>query len=449
MAESEGAPTPLASETLIMEQQNLPLEVSETLITSNEGGESSSGPVIEEEEGEEEGTLEDAVKLMEEGSMAIKSGDFADAAELFSRAVEIRVAHYGELASECSNAYYKYGCALLYKAQDETDPLGAMPKKESGSTKDSEQGSMTKGECSAASGVTDAKEDGNSNHNEEERNEVATDKGQVEDEDAGSEDEDLAEADEDDSDLDLAWKMLDVARVIVEKNPDDTMEKVDILSTLGEVALEREDIQASLSDYLNALPILERLVEPDSRQIAELPEEAIPYCQKAISVCKARIQRLTNEMKSSVGSASTTITSQNVDQSADGYQADASEIETLTGLSGDLEKKLEDLQQFVLQPKSIISEALLKMVSAAKTGQNSVSSTALSSSRMGTNESSGDFDSPTVSTAHTNGNAAVVTHLGVVGRGVKRMVMESSSVDSSSSKKPSCSSMDKGEGSSF
>ncbi|KAF6163561.1 hypothetical protein GIB67_022126 [Kingdonia uniflora] len=180
----------------------------------------------------------------------------------------------GETISQIRNFYVVHSLDS-YKAQEETDPLGTMPKKESGSIKDSEQRSVTQGECSATS----------------------------EDEDAGSEDEDLAEADEDDSDLDLAWKMLDVTREIVEKNLDSTMEKVDIL-----------------------------------------PEEAIPYCQKAISVCKARIQRLMNEMKSSVGSASTTITSQNVDQSMDGNQADASEIETPTGLSRDLEKKLEDLQ---------------------------------------------------------------------------------------------------------
>lgn len=59
------------------------------------------------------------------------------------------------------------------------------------------------------------------------------------DADDESDTEDLAEADEDESDLDLAWKMLDVARAIVEKHPDDTMEKVDILSALAEVALER------------------------------------------------------------------------------------------------------------------------------------------------------------------------------------------------------------------
>lgn len=39
-----------------------------------------------------------------------------------------RVAHYGELAPECANAYYKYGYALLFKAQEEADPLGDVPK---------------------------------------------------------------------------------------------------------------------------------------------------------------------------------------------------------------------------------------------------------------------------------------------------------------------------------
>lgn len=49
----------------------------------------------------------------------------------------------------------------------------------------------------------------------------------------------MAEADEDETDLDLAWKMLDVARAIAEKDSGETMEKVDILSTLAEVSMER------------------------------------------------------------------------------------------------------------------------------------------------------------------------------------------------------------------
>jgi nuclear autoantigenic sperm protein len=47
------------------------------------------------------------------------------------------------------------------------------------------------------------------------------------------------EGDEAESDLDLAWKMLDIARAIVEKQSVNTMEQVDILSTLADVALEK------------------------------------------------------------------------------------------------------------------------------------------------------------------------------------------------------------------
>ena len=41
---------------------------------------------------------------------------------------QYRAAHFGELAPECASSYYKYGCALLYKAQEEADPLVHAPK---------------------------------------------------------------------------------------------------------------------------------------------------------------------------------------------------------------------------------------------------------------------------------------------------------------------------------
>lgn len=63
--------------------------------------------------------------------------------------------------------------------------------------------------------------------------------GKDEEGDNGSDVDNEADGDEDESDLDLAWKMLDIARAIVEKASGDTMEKVDILSALAEVALER------------------------------------------------------------------------------------------------------------------------------------------------------------------------------------------------------------------
>lgn len=76
-----------------------------------------------------------------------------------------RVAHFGELAPECVHAYYKYGCALLYKAQEEADPLGSMPKKEGavseeGSNKDGTVNAAENGKSSAAPVSNDAKQDG-------------------------------------------------------------------------------------------------------------------------------------------------------------------------------------------------------------------------------------------------------------------------------------------------
>ncbi|KAL5557192.1 hypothetical protein UlMin_039428 [Ulmus minor] len=408
-----------------------------------------------------EKSLEMADELMEKGSKALKEDDYCEASDCFSRALEIRVARFGELSPECVYAYYKYGCALLYKAQEEADPLGAVPKKEGESQQDSAKGGSVKNVINRESSVTSVssklEDDASVSKPEDAANHASN--GQDQDEDGESSDnEDLAEAeaDEDESDLDLAWKMLDVARAIVEKQSDDTMLKVDILSTLAEVAMEREDIETSLSDYQKALSILERLVEPDSRHLAELnfriclclengsnPEEAIIYCQKAISVCKARIQRLTDVAKSPSESTA----------SSSAPEADKQvEIETLNGLSGDLEKKLEDLQQLVSNPKSILAEILGIAAAKAKGSNKSESSAAppalpLNSTQMGAATGNGGFDSPTASTAHTSASSGV-THLGVVGRGVKRVVMTSATEESSPAKKPALdSSENKGDGS--
>ncbi|KAJ6366979.1 hypothetical protein OIU77_003374 [Salix suchowensis] len=372
-----------------------------------------------------ERSLDLAVELSEKGSAALKENDFSEAVDCFSRALEIRVLHHGELAPECANAYYQYGRALLYKAQEEADPLGMVPKKDSESKQNDDKDVACKNVLNGESSTTSASK----------------------------------------------------------KNPGDTMEKVDILSTLAEVALEREDIETSLNDYQKSLSILERLVEPDSRHLAELnfriclcleigskPQEAIPYCQKAISVCKALLQRLINEVKSS-GESTTTPAISELDEGDEvkssgesattpaiteldegvhqlsNMQADKeAEIETLTGLSGELEKKLEDLQQLVLNPKSILSEILGMVAAKGKGGEKSAFPTAMSSSQMGTATSSGGFDSPTMSTAHTNGVSGV-TDLGVVGRGVKRVLTSTGSVGSSTVKKPTPDpSSDKGDG---
>ncbi|KAI3669876.1 hypothetical protein L6452_41335 [Arctium lappa] len=453
---ADEAPT---SQNLAPNVDQAPASVDATIDSTGDGGTVSScnnNNVAETSgltsDGEMDKSLEYAEELMERGSKANKEQDYNEATDCFSRALEIRVAHYGELAPECVRSYYKYGCALLYKAQEEADPLvsGAVTKKEVGSEHDTEKGSAKGAESVGTSVISNAKE-GTSNIQE-----VSEDGGGEEDqeEDDDGSDADDAGADEDESDLDLAWKMLDVARAIAEKQAGDTMEKVDILSALAEVALEREDVETSLSDYLKALSMLERLAEPDSRHIAELNfriclcleigskgQEAIPYCEKAISVCKSRLQRLASEIESSsmvsANSESALLGRQasNASQTTDHVAEKEKEIEILTGLSIELEKKLEDLQQIVSNPSSILSDILGMMAAKGKGGSQTSAAAGLSSSRLGTANSSG-FESPTVSTAHTNGGGGGVTHLGVVGRGVKRVSMSSSATESNPAKKP-------------
>ncbi|RYQ80466.1 hypothetical protein Ahy_Scaffold1g106863 isoform D [Arachis hypogaea] len=426
------------------EHEKSGITVDATVESTAQGGAES----VSVSNGDNAGEASD--ELMEKGNTAMKENDFGEAADNFSRALEIRVSRYGELAPECVHTYYKYGCALLYKAQEEADPLADVPKKEDGSqhgsTKDGSMKSSVNAESSTASFSSNIEQDVTSTDQGPAVDDESAKNDQEEDEE-DSDAEDLAEADEDESDLDLAWKMLDIARAIVEKHSVNTIEQVDILSALADVALEREDFETSLSDYQKALSILEQLVEPDDRKIADLnfriclclevgsrPQEAIPYCEKATSVCKARLHRLTEEVKR------INVQTSEFENSVSDKQA---EIETLKGLSSELEKKLEDLQQLVLNPKSILSEIL--GIAAAKAGAKESSPGKVSSSQMATADSSAGFDSPTISTAHTNGSTGV-THLGVVGRGVKRP-SNSSVPEASAPKKPSLESTDgKGDG---
>ncbi|CAH9084245.1 unnamed protein product [Cuscuta europaea] len=418
-----------------------------------------SATSAERPKGPFEEELRNSDELMRKGDIASDAQDYAEATDCYSRALEIRAAHFGELDPRCVNAYYKYGCALLRKAQEESDPLVSLPKRKGDSTQISSKDEPAKSAVSAESSATSVEnsneEEGTSIHNEIKIDNAAKLKVIEENEEEGeSEDEDIAEGDEDESDLDLAWKMLDLARAIVEKSSEDTMEKVEILTALAEVALEREDVETSHSDYLKALAILERLVKPDSRRIAELnfmiclclengskPQEAIPYCENAISVCKLRLERLADKVKTvSVQTESSpghsVAESTNTSESTDEIEK---ETETLADLCSELEKKLEELKQLATNPTSITQDILGIFSAKVRDAANKIStSVAMGASQVGTINSGGDIDSPTVSTAHTrNGSSGGVTDLGVVGRGVKRVNLEPVASETKPEKRPS------------
>ncbi|KAG6514845.1 hypothetical protein ZIOFF_025220 [Zingiber officinale] len=454
---------PLANDTVPDQGgQTMALEEGADEVHTSAGGSSSAG---DQESADK--TLARADELFAKGSKAIEDGEFVEAVDSLSRALEIRlgfrfvglvgvrfrltnckslisladdllkeqdmwirVSHFGELAQECASAYYKYGCALLYKAQEEADPLGNFPK-----TSPANDEKSTTSSC--------AKENGGSSKD------IA---------DVGKDSSSLKDEEPEGEDLDLAWKMLDVARAIVEKQPGDTMEKVNILAALAEVSMEREDIDTSLDDYLKALAILENLVEPGHRRIVELYpflvvipmklkfllgmlelgsriSEAIPYCEKAITLCKSRLVRLKEDenVTAVTGASESSMLDSEKNDSAPAKEIKSTsnltkDIEFFTEILSELEKKLEDLQQLLATPRSVFSDSVKLIASKLMSGEKnapSASTTPLTSLQMGA-VNSGGFDSPTLSTAATNG---AITDLGVVGRGVKRATINPSIAD--------------------
>ncbi|CAM0877570.1 unnamed protein product [Alopecurus aequalis] len=237
--------------------------------------------------GEEEKILERAQNLFDKGCKAMEVRNFTKAIDWFSRALEIRVSHYGELAPECASTFYRYGRALVCNAlevKNSSDKvLKSVPNEDS--VKTTATTSKDNSGSSEASGS-------NIEH--------------VLPSEKDPEDVNMT-CDEANSDLDLAWKMLDCARVIVAKSPEKTMEKVNIFCGLAEVSMKREDRDTAIGYYLKALAILEHLVRPDHIQVVQLNlriclafelaskiGDAIPYCANAISGCQACIQNLKN-----------------------------------------------------------------------------------------------------------------------------------------------------------
>ena len=82
-------------------------------------------------------------------------------------------------------------------------------------------------------------------------------------------------------------------------------------------------------------------------EVGSKAQEAIPYCEKAVSVCKSRMQRLVDELKGMPGS--TTSASSNAGEgpnhspitsdSKNSVSDKQAEIQILKILSSDLEKK--------------------------------------------------------------------------------------------------------------
>ncbi|KAK9270634.1 hypothetical protein L1049_026216 [Liquidambar formosana] len=196
--------------------------------------------------------------------------------------------------------------------------------------------------------------------------------------------------------LESVYNQLNIARSIVEKQLVESELKVCIFDALREVVSQEEN---------------------DSKI------EAIAYCEKAISTCQTRIKSLMDELDSSSAAAAGSTVSELNHVSSSVPPVDPSilqkkaEIKSLTELSSNFARKLEDMQRSVISYPAPNSSEDPERIPTEATPTSSSGNLERTSSQMRATNHCGvsEFDSPTASTAHIDMTGGVVG-----GSGAKR-----------------------------
>lgn len=216
-----------------------------------------------------------AEELLVDGKRHLVINDYQAAADVLSEACSLFGTVYGEMAEECAEAYFKYGCALLELSKDQMSPVGLEEKDEVqeesvteinvSSEKEKMIVSEKKNEveqlieineikmCVDKEKLNEVEEKSTEEKGTEKMEKSADDENPDKDENPG--DEDIEE--DDVNDLQLAWEMLDLAKVIY-KNKDTEESKLklaEVLMKCGEVSIEDEQFETAIDDMTESLQI--------------------------------------------------------------------------------------------------------------------------------------------------------------------------------------------------
>jgi tetratricopeptide (TPR) repeat protein len=249
------------------------------------------------------------------GLQAIKQNDMERAIEFFGSCLEIRNECFGERSIEVASTYLKYGSVLFWKAQDDNTVFGANAPTEATVNDDGEAEKMKKSSRITEENANDNNDNINNNINKDREED---DEEEGDDADEENDDDDDDDDEEEETDMELAWKLLEAARLIyLEYFEDETIEKepalrkermlelASVFENLGDINNEQSNFEAAIEDQTKALEIYERELSLDDRRIAAVLsnmslayqmldrfKEALQSCQRGIAVLKGRLKSL-------------------------------------------------------------------------------------------------------------------------------------------------------------
>jgi len=395
--------------------------------------------------------------------------DLEAAVTSLALASELLSAEHGEAAYECADAYYYYGKALLEMARAEAGVFGnALDGVPDGEDSDNSQvedpEKMTEEErddvekkvgealdenfdvleekrLKKADSTEDETEDDEESKQEGEQEVAAEPVKDVEKEaepakaaspakeakeaeaekeksepkediaDKGTEEEDKkaqeVEEEEDPSNLQLAWEMLELAKVAYTTKltcaTEDEKKVVDVkvcetLLLLGEVSLESENYEQAVTDITDCLAKRKVLHAEDSRRIAETHyhlgvalghfnkfDEAITSLENSIAVLKQRVENLKAKTESKDES-----------KADDAFYTREAEITEIESLIPEIQEKIQDTKDMKEQEKDPKEESGFS--GAGKSDAKPISSISVK------RKADGDNASPTKKAHVENGN---------------------------------------------
>uniref|UniRef100_A0A8C5TZ00 Nuclear autoantigenic sperm protein n=1 Tax=Malurus cyaneus samueli TaxID=2593467 RepID=A0A8C5TZ00_9PASS len=264
-------------------------------------------------------------KLLGLGQKHLVMGNIPAAVNAFQEAASLLGKKYGETADECAEAFFYYGKSLLELARYSDCHL---VKSLSGVT----------GFHSVVDGSACLLETEESEEEDKENDKAEDDKeNELTVEDKESEEDEIGN-------LELAWDMLELAKVIYKRQEtkEAQLHAAQAHLKLGEVSIESENYTQAIEEFQACLALQQKYLEAHDRLLAESHyqlalayhynsdfDEAVLQFGKSMEVIDKRLAILTERIK----------------KADSGSPEDEKEIEELKGLLPEIKEKIEDSKE--------------------------------------------------------------------------------------------------------